>query len=255
MPLLEWADLTWEEFRDVDRGRVIALLPVGAIEAHGPHLPLGTDNIIADAMARAAAEALERGGRIPGLLPALAYTAAPFAAGFPGTFVASAETVTGLLLDVARSLSRADVGAMAIANAHLDPSHLAAIAAAVTRARAEGLLPIIAPDVSRKPWASRLTEEFKSGACHAGRYEGSVVMAARPGAARAAIGRDLPANPASLAAASRDGKRTFEEAGGARAYFGWPAEATAEEGRATIGTLGAILVDAVDQALKPESGS
>jgi hypothetical protein len=68
-------------------------------------------------------------------------------------------------------------------------------------------------------------------------------------------GPDRYPQPPAPIAAIRDGKRTFEEAGGARAYFGWPAEATAEEGRATIGTLGAILVDAVDQALKPESGS
>ena len=44
-------------------------------------------------------------------------------------------------------------------------------------------------------------------------------------------------------------RETFEEAGGPRAYFGRPAEATAAEGRATVATLGAILTESVEQAL------
>src|SRR5512147_3155936 len=85
MPTREWVSMTWEEARDLDRARVVAILPVGAIEAHGPHLPLETDVIIGDAMARAGAGRLGEAGYEALLLPPLAYTAAPFAAGFPGT--------------------------------------------------------------------------------------------------------------------------------------------------------------------------
>jgi creatinine amidohydrolase len=251
MPIPEWADLTWEEVRDRDLSRIVAILPVGAVEAHGPHLPLGTDVVIAEAMARAGAGALASRGFDPLLLPRMAYTAAPFAEAFPGTLSVSPDTVTALLLDIARALTRCRVGALAVANAHLDPAHLAAMAAAVTRAAQEGLLPVAAPDVSRKQWAPRLTEEFRSGACHAGRYEGSIVMAESPGSVREGIRRSLPPNPSSLSTAIREGKRSFEEAGGPRAYFGWPAEATAEEGRITIETLGAILAEAVAAVLTP----
>src|SRR5262245_39517096 len=55
MSVRELADLTWEEVRDLDHARAVAILPVGAVEAHGPHLPLGTDVVIARAMARAGA--------------------------------------------------------------------------------------------------------------------------------------------------------------------------------------------------------
>jgi creatinine amidohydrolase len=249
MPTREWVTMTWEEARDLDRARVVAILPMGAVEAHGPHLPLETDVIIGDAMARAGAERLAEAGYEPILLPPLAYTAAPFAAGFPGTLSVAAATVTSLLVDLARALTKERLAALAIANAHLDPTHLASIGAAVEVARRERCLPVVAPDATRKPWALRLGEEFRSGACHAGRYEGSIVMAARPGAVREAIQRSLPPNPASLAAAIREGKTTFEAAGGERAYFGWPAEATAAEGAATIATLGAILAEAVTAAL------
>ena len=47
MAIRELADLTWEEVRDADRARTVAVLPVGALEAHGPHLPLATDVLIA----------------------------------------------------------------------------------------------------------------------------------------------------------------------------------------------------------------
>jgi len=249
MPTREWVTMTWEEARDLDRPRAVAILPAGAIEAHGPHLPLETDIVIADAMARAGAARLEAVGYLPILLPPLAYTAAPFAAGFAGTISVLPATVTALLLDIARALTRERFIALAVANAHLDPAHLGSISAAVAAARSEGLLPVVAPDVSRKPWAPRLGEEFRSGACHAGRYEGSIVMAARPDAVRETIRRALPPNPASLSDAIRAGKATFEESGGSRAYFGWPADATAAEGAATIATLGDILAEAVTAAL------
>ena len=239
----KWAELTWEELRDLDRSRVVALLPVGAIEAHGPHLPLGTDVVIAEAMAEAAAARLEDAGRIPLLLPAISYTAAPFGGDFPGTLSVSGPAVATLILDLARDLTRQKIGTLAIANAHLDPAHLEALESA--RETAKGLLPIVCPDLTKKELALRLTKEFQSGACHAGSYEGSVVMARRPELVREEIRTALAPNPASLSRAIREGARTFEDAGGPRAYFGMPAEATAEEGALTIATLGEILAEAV----------
>jgi len=251
MAIRELAELTWEEVRDLDRARVVAVLPVGALEAHGPHLPLATDVLIAQAMAQAGAERIEAQGTRALLLPPLAFTAAPFGASFVGTLSIAASTVTALLVDLARELTRHGFAALAIANAHLDPTHLKALAEAAIRAREEGLLPLVCPNVTQKPWALRLTEEFQSGACHAGRYEGSMVLAMRPDLVKEEVRRALPPNPASLSTAIREGKTSFAGAGGPRAYFGWPAEATAEEGRATLGALGEILAEAVRGALTP----
>jgi creatinine amidohydrolase len=252
VPVLELADLTWTEVHDLDRARVVAILPVGAVEAHGPHLPLGTDNLIAAAMARAAAERLAPDWS-GALLPALAYSAAPFGAAFAGTLSLPAEGVTSLIVGLARELTRHGFAALAIANAHLDPAHLASLEQAAARAASERLLPVVAPSLVRKPWALRLGDEFRTGACHAGRYEGSVVMATRPDLVREEVRRALPPNASSLSAAIGDGAKTFEQAGGPRAYFGWPADATAEEGRATIAALGGILADALREALVPRA--
>ncbi len=243
MPVLRFADLTWEEVERLE-GDSIAVLPTGAIEAHGPHLPLSTDEIIAVAMAEDGARRLAETGSSVALLPPLVYSAAPFAAGFPGTLSIRPETVANLVVDIGTSIARAGIKRLAIANAHLDPAHLGALHRAAGRLRDAGQV-VAFPDLTRKPWASRLTDEFKSGACHAGRFEGSVLMAARPDAVRESIRRELAPNPASLSVAIGAGHESFEAAGGPRAYFGDPAAASAEEGRATIAALGRILADAV----------
>ena len=94
MPVHRLASLTWPAVRDLPAARTVAVLPAGAIEAHGPHLPLGTDVIIAEAMARAGADLLAARGLHVLLLPALTMAPAPFAAAFAGTVDAPAEATT-----------------------------------------------------------------------------------------------------------------------------------------------------------------
>jgi creatinine amidohydrolase len=239
------AEMTFVEVQEAAKDGV-AILPVGAIEAHGPHLPLLTDVIIARGMAVAGARALEaRGFTQVVVAPALQFTTAGFAMGFPGTLSLKPETVTAVLVDVILSLHRAGFFRVVLANSHLDPVHIASLHEGVRVARESHGLSLTFPDITRKPWALRLSAEFKSGACHAGQFETSMVMAERPDLVREAIRVGLAPNPASLSQAIREGKKTFEEAGGREAYFGFPQNASAEEGRETLVTLGAILADAV----------
>ena len=245
MPAHELAQLTWEEVRDLERDQTIVVLPVGALEAHGPHLPLDSDVVIATAMARTGAEKLATSGRTVLILPALTYTAAGFGAAFHGTLSISRITVTAVIVDLARSLTQQGFRLLALANAHLDPEHLTALSEAVKLARAERLLPIIFPDLTRKPWGLRLGDEFRSGACHAGRFETSIVLKERPHGVREQVRVALAPNPSSLSQAIKAGKRTFADAGGPHAYFGDPAAASAAEGSQLIETLGSILEEAV----------
>jgi len=264
MTVHRFADMTWEEVRDADLARAVAILPVGAVEAHGPHLPLGTDVVIAEGMARACAEALSAAGRTAFVLPPVWYTTAAFARGFPGTVSIDATTVRDTVVQIAGALGGQGIRTLAVANAHLDPAHLASLRAAVegpsedavaapggsappagATLRAEGAARVVFLDLTRRRVAERLTEEFQTGACHAGRFEGSIVLAEAPELVRTKVAAELAPNPSSLTEAIRAGKRSFEEAGGDRAYFGWPSEATAEEGRASVQTLGAMLAELV----------
>ncbi len=245
-----WGDRTYREIAMRVGDRLVAILPLGAVEAHGPHLPLSTDGLISGAMAREAARRLETRGLTALVLPTLDYSAAPFARGFPGTISVRPQTIAALVRDIGLSVCQ-QAACFALANAHLDPAHLGSLHSAVEELR-EYHLKVAFPDLTLKPWALRLTEEFKSGACHAGSFETSVVLAERPDLVRGAIRRNLAPNPVSIAQAIREGKKTFQEAGGHDAYFGAPADASPAEGRETVSELGAILEDAVLQCLADE---
>jgi creatinine amidohydrolase len=239
----------------LDPEATVLILPVGALEAHGPHLPLATDVIIAEAMARAGCMKLAQEGILALLLPSLSYSPAGFAASFPGTVSLEREGYAAQLVQIAASLGGWGLKHLVIANAHFDPENLGAIYDALKACEERGLPCPIFPDVTRKPWALRLTDEFKSGACHAGRYEGSIVMAARPDLVRQELAAELPDHPVSLSDAIRAGQRDFREAGGDQAYFGYPSRATAAEGHETIAVLGEILCQAVLEALGSRSPS
>lgn len=248
MPVHRLAEMTWTEVRDAPREGSVAILPIGAVEAHGPHLPIGTDVVIAEAMARACADTLAADGTVVFVLPPMWYTAARFAHSFPGTVGVDGGTVTDLIRQIAYSLEEHQITTLAIANAHLDPAHLGSLREAAADPPAGTRIVLL--DLTRRAVAARLTDEFRTGACHAGRFEGSIVLAESPELFRGEIAERLEPNPSSLSEAIGAGLDSFEEAGGPDAYFGWPADATAEEGRETVNTLGKLLAEAIrsDQA-------
>lgn len=239
--------MTWTAVRALPAEQTVAIVPAGAIEAHGPHLPLGTDVVIAEAMARAGARRLSDRGLHVLMLPTLPVAPAPFAAAFAGTINTPAESTTQIVTAIARSLASHGIRVIAIANAHHDPAHVDALRAAVLNV-AEARAALVFPDLTRRRLAQRLTGEFQSGACHAGRYEGSIVLAERPDLVDVAVMRRLAPNPRSLVDAIRSGGKTFADAGGPDAYFGFPADASAEEGREIVDALGLILEEAVMDA-------
>ncbi|HEY0106303.1 MAG TPA: creatininase family protein [Rhizomicrobium sp.] len=246
---MNFADLAWPAIRDiVARGHAVAILPCGATEAHGPHLPLGTDVIISEGVARRAAETLERSGVAALVLPSIAYAPADCAAEFAGTITIGASAAKAILIDIARSLKMQGFSCLGLANSHFDPANVAMLRDVVADIRGMGLA-VAFPDFTRRALAQRLTAEFLSGACHAGRFESSLVLADRPDLVNEAVRRALPENPSSLTAAFSRGARTFSEAGGADAYFGDPRHATAEEGERTFRVMADALVAAVREVI------
>jgi creatinine amidohydrolase len=236
--------MTYEEAAVLLEAGCWALLPTGATEAHGPHLPLETDVIISAEGAERAARRLARDGIAAAVLPPLAYAVTEYASDFAGTLSLPAETAMALVRDVILGAVRGGFRGVVVCNAHLEPANIAALTRAVEAARGSGALAAF-PDVTRKPHALRLGEEFKSGACHAGSYETSLVLAVRPFQVREDIALTLPDNPTSLSTAIREGKRTFVEAGGPKAYFGAPAAASAAEGDGLYEEMADIFASAV----------
>jgi creatinine amidohydrolase len=218
----------------------VALLPVGATEAHGPHLPLATDVIIAEGTARRAAAALEAAGRAVAVAPAVVYSVTEYAGDFAGSVSLPAALAREHVRAVCAGLQRAGFRRLCLVNAHLEPAHVAALRSAVDD------LDVALADPTERRFARTLTEEFKRGACHAGSYETSLVLAERPELVRDSR-RGLTPRPIDLAAAMRAGVTTFAEAGAGDAYFGDPAAATVEEGEAIYTRLVAMVVTVVDE--------
>jgi len=243
------AEMTYEEAQAAANDGAVALLPAGATEAHGPHLPLSTDVVISETAAVRAVQTLRRDGVAAVVLPPLAYAVTEFAADFGGTISLPLETATALARDVILGAGRAGFAGVVVCNAHLEPGNLKALEHAVEAAKEAGVRASF-PDVTRKPHALRLGEEFKSGACHAGRYETSLVLAADPFLVKSEVAEQLAPNPASLSVAIREGKESFLEAGGAQAYFGYPADASAGEGERLYAELSDIFATAARELLE-----
>ena len=238
---LSFQNLTWKEARERICGAVV-ILPVGSTEAHGPHLPLATDVIISEEMSRRAAVKLAAQGIDALVLPPIAYSVTDFSADFAGTISIRKATATALLRDICVSLYGQGARLVAIANSHLEPEHVDSINEAIRLVTAETGRTVAFPDKRRRRWAATLTEEFRRGDCHAGRYETSLVLAARPDLVREEVRAALARVPISIAEQIRAGAATFYEAGGTEAYFGSPAEASREEGEASYEALSDMLV-------------
>jgi creatinine amidohydrolase len=215
-------------YPDVPEGAV-HLLPLGATEPHGPHAPLSTDTLISVGICERAARRLE--GEIPVLvLPAMSYGVTRYASAFPGVVSISEETLCSLVTEVAES-----VGRLVLVNSHFEPEQVETL-------RATGL-PLL--DLTRRKNAERLTDEFRSGSCHAGRYETSLVLADRPELVHADRMTALEERHVDMPAAIRAGQTDFLAMGMDEAYCGSPADASAEEGRETFETLTEMLVELV----------
>ena len=242
-------NLTWKEAREAITRGVVLILPVGSTEAHGPHLPLATDVIISEEMSRLAAEKLNAQGVEAFVLPPIAYSVTDFSADFPGTISIKKETAVALITDICVSLYQQGARLVTIANSHLEPEHVASIHEAIERVKLETGHEIAFPDKRKRRWAANLTEEFRRGDCHAGSYETSLVIAARPELVREEMRQSLDRVPISIAEKIKDGAHTFNEAGGPEAYFGDPSAASREEGEVTYEALSDMIVTSVMEAL------
>jgi len=230
------AELTSPRLEALRERRPVALWPVGAVEPHGPHAPLGTDTLISVGMCERAAARLDDPPAV--VLPALAFGVTRYGAAFAGAIGISEATLRAVVLDVAAALDQQGFRRLVIVNNHFEPEQVATLRAAAADAGALYL------DLVRRRNAQRLTDEFRRGSCHAGRYETSLVLADAPQLVDPEA-PDLPANEVDMPAAMAAGRTDFLAMGMERAYCGAPAEASAEEGRATFDTLTEMLIELV----------
>jgi creatinine amidohydrolase len=237
--VLRLEELSSPRLGEVVSRHPVGLWPLGAVEPHGPHAPLGTDTLIASGICERAARRLEDPPCI--LLPALHFGVTRFGASFPGALGVSETTLAAVVRDVAAAADARGFRRLVIVNCHFEPEQVETLRAVCAEV---GVLYL---DLVRRRAAERLTEEFRSGSCHAGRYETSLILADAPELVDRRRMSELPAVPVDMPAAIAAGARDFPSMGMTDAYCGAPAEASAEEGAQTFQILSDLLVELVLQ--------
>lgn len=239
---MKLAELTYEDVAALlAKGPLVAIVPVGSVEPHGPHLALETDTTISVTCAHRATTRLAAQGINAVVAPSVPYGVTDYAGGFAGAIGVPADVLTPMLRAIASRFLETGFAHVCFVNNHLEPAHDAAVRAAIVGLRASVACPLT------RRWGRTLSDEFKRGDCHAGQYETSLVMAAG-GAVRDSFGA-LPTLGMSLASAIKEGKKTFVEIGMDRAYTGAPSAATAEEGNALYEKLVTMVTTEITEAL------
>jgi creatinine amidohydrolase/Fe(II)-dependent formamide hydrolase-like protein len=258
------AECTWPEARTLARDRrAVVLLPLGAVEQHGPHLPLLVDWLGSEELARRVAPHLRRAGYTPILAPALPYGVSTLAEAWSGTVSLSAVTLRRVIVDIVGSLARHGFRRFVLANYQADPDHIRAMASArrtlERTCRVQVLYAGFAPDAAgstamvnpqvvalmRSPRADR---EW-----HSGELETALMLARRPGLVRRSLARRLPPVWLDFRTSLRQGARRFEDIDrrpGARGYFGWPATARPETAERAMALRGRLIAHELITSLR-----
>jgi len=233
LPKRDWMDMSWQEIAGAgaDAGRWIAVLPLAAVEQHGPHLPLGVDSFIAEAY-------LARVRRLlPDDLPATFLPAQRIGVSvehlaYPGTLSLSPATAMAAWTELGESVARAGVRKLVLVTSH--GGNVAAMEPVARDLRARHAMFVVTVGWYRfgYPEGAFSAEEKKHG-IHGGDIETSLMLAANPETVR----REKAANatPASVAMAQE-----FKWLGAQRpAGFAWMTQdlnATGAVGDATRAT-------------------
>lgn len=171
-----WSDLTTVDFKDMDPERVVALAPLGAVEQHGPHLPLSTDAIIAEEIAIRGAAGTDADVLI---LPTSHIGKSTEHLDYPGTLTLSTETLLHFWTEIGESVARTGLRKIVFVNAHGGQPQVMQIVARELRVRC-GMLA-----VSANWWECGYpdgllgSEEAEHG-IHGGQSETSVMLHLRP---------------------------------------------------------------------------
>lgn len=252
-----YANLSWTEVEALlqSERKTVLLLPVGATEPHGPHSPLCTDPLISRGMCLRAARYFAEDAELRALiLPALEYGITRYTSGFPGPIHVNENTLMNMIVDICESLVKKGFRYIVIVNNHFEPEHVQTLHRTLDTIEQRLGVVVGYLDLTRGERARALTEEFRRGECHAGRYETSLVLADRPELVDTDLMRRLPYVPINLVTEIAKGLKAFEDMGLIQAYNGSPAEATAAEGEEIFRILNDMLTGLIRELVNGTGG-
>jgi len=252
MSIVDWAALKTTDFPSRTDERSLAVLPLGATEQHGPHLPLGTDTHILEGILDELRRRQLRGGRAL-LLPLVPIGLSPEHHAFPGTLTVGAETLLALWCDLVRSAARAGVRRVLLLTSHGGNSALAEVAAFRLRDELGLLTATLTTHRLGAPEGMLSGVEARYG-IHGGQAETAMMRVLRPQLVAEApatfTSRDHELATASIAYTGGPARVAWraEDLNPAGA-IGDAASATAADGRALLDHLVGRIVEAIEDLL------
>jgi creatinine amidohydrolase len=258
------AEMTYVELETAAREGAVALWALGAIEEHGPHLPLATDVYVPTAQLRQAQKKLAAQKISSVIVPAYYWGVNNVTGAFPGSIHIRPEIMVEVMTDVFRSLARAGFKEIFCITGHYDAAHGRAVIEAVRRANQAGI--IKAYFVVPKPLGTRLgLEQGEAGFLlidpsstgpvpahpdlHAGEGETSAILAVAPDLVHKDVASKLPSTD--LTAKDVEEWRKGQERAKQitpQGYLGAPARADAAVGAARIELEGNRIAEAIASA-------
>jgi creatinine amidohydrolase len=246
-PLHYLERLTYPQVERLAGRTDLALLPVGPPEAHGPHLPVGTDLIAARELCERAAYILAARDIECLIAPLLPYCLAEVAAPFPGTITLRSEVVAALVADICRGLARSGFQRTLVVSGHAEEENLVALRAGADQASlTEARVGVSRWYESALPGVSHLLEEeHPEYDIHAGEWETALVLLRAPELVDRAALDSLPPNWDTRDISDRRaaGYRTFAQLGAPEAYSGDPRRATPTTGEVLYAALGTFVAE------------
>jgi creatinine amidohydrolase len=244
--MANWEDLSMPGFETQLQQTQTVILPLGSLEEHGPHLPLGTDTFHAVEVARRVAEL-----KPVVVAPPVFYGMCRSTREHPGTLSISGDTLRALLVDVGREFYRIGLRNLVFISGHAGGTHISAIVEAGERLLAElpeariavvNLLELLREVLSEQPHLIQT-----KGDSHAGEVETAVMLAAYPDLVRGTASEEWPSFPKYMLV--RDKRRYWP--GG---VWGNPVPATAAQGEEIMRAESIRLAKVISMLEELEAG-
>ena len=254
--MLELAKITFPEVKRIGAsGRALTILPVGVVEEHGAHLPLGMDSFAAEVYAASAAPHLEEAGYEVLVAPTINYGVARAAIDFPGTLSLEPETLRSMVVEIGRSLARHGLTKLVILNGHRDLHHMKALDDARGILTDEKIAQVLCvgfvsdPEMTAACYREGVRQFYKSPRPdregHGGESETSVALNSFPHLVKTEIIGQLDPNFEYDVDAFRNETKDYGSNSGGRGYFGWPQAATAETGEKLVAIRGRNIANII----------
>lgn len=192
-----WADYSSRDFAALDRDRTIAVLPIGAIEQHGPHLPMSVDSCTVEGVARRLAKALPEDSPVL-ILPTQAVCKSDEHIDFPGTLTLTPETLIRVLVEIGASVARSGVRKFVLLNGH--GGNIPIMDIVIRQLRVSHSMMAFSVNWFGFGMPEGMYSEVeRSHGIHAGDMETSVMLALDPGNVNMAAARDFRSRGQDLA--------------------------------------------------------